>query len=697
MSNSVPNSSSTELEKWDFKTADYREVLTISKKFNVSADLARILCIRNIGNGHLGSLQDFLFPPKSLLTSFEEITDPQHLRAACDRLARALEKKEALMINGDPDADGISGTTILAAGLRTLGFTTHYDFPTRSTEGHGLQPRIIEKAKSLNAKVILTADCGSNNFESTDYAKTLGIDVIVCDHHILGKERPNACAMVNPFMIDHPTADQKLAGAGVCFKFIMALFHSFQVEMPQSFRDYLISIAALGTLSDRMTLLAPINRLLIKKGVQTLQHTPMEGLKALRDMCIEPSDKLNSRAVSLNLVPRLNAPGRIGDPDKGIMDSNIVVDLLLLGRGRKNAEIAQTLMQKFWSVFQLDWANKKAEAEAAVESEAEGRSDLIYSTLYEVEKVNDRRKQLTSNIEDSIEESLRDEVDISGRIIIVKGHNWNPGVIGINADRLRERFLKPVIVLTQETGSDYIRGSVRSIPSINIYRIIEKAGDDFKERTGKHLFELKVKTALGERVIYAFGGHSQACGFTIHKDNLPTFISAVKAEMALLPTEQLQYVYEVIDTLQPQDITISLYTHLDKLDPFGNGFEFPIYALHGCSVGSKPRPFGNKYQKTRTPHVDFQVVFDRHSHNRHHSGRLKAVGFGMWEKFFDLVKVQNIEKFDILFFLELRTPPRRKNRKTKGSTPPPELRLNVVDMRPAVVTEDAVIESVEPI
>jgi len=657
----VYNTESLHRERWHVTEVDQLAVQEYSEKFGLDPLLARLLLVRNIGDGQDEDIWGFINPPENLLTHYTDITSDHDLSNAVTRIVTALREGQKIMVNGDPDADGISGATILVASIRELGGQAFYEFPTRSKEGHGLQPRIVDDSVRLGCRLIITSDCGSKDVESVDYANSQGLDVIICDHHVLGKNLPKCHALVNPHRRSETTFARGLSGAGVSYKLALAVFDAMGITVSSEFMDYLLALVALGTISDRMSFLNPMNRILVREGVRALNATRMEGLRALKEVSRSNYTELKSREIGRTIVPRLNAPGRIGDRDEGIPDSRIVLDLLLIGTGSQNAEKAQQVMEQFSAVLELE---KKGRSVSPAEALGEAAV---------VDEVNEKRKFITSKIEDEIDDLIQTQVDPSvDRIIIIRGRNWNPGVIGIDTDRLKDRFLRPAMILTEYDGSDYIRGSVRSIPTINMYAIIDRVGEKFELANGSPLFQTEVDTQFGKRIINAFGGHAQACGFTLHSKNVPLFLELVRAEMSELPLEQFEYSYEILDTIQFHQINFEIVKKIDTLVPYGQAFEYPIFYLKGCSL-SRGRAFGNKYQEARTPHVEFTVS---ESLNRKggNGRRLDSVGFGLWEKYSSLVNTNPFAPFDIIFFIELV-------KKGRGRQARDMLRLNVLDIR----------------
>jgi len=651
-------------ERWHLAKIDDLKVKALADELGIEFILAKILLARQIGNGSLDEIETFLNPPEELLYQFDKLSSPDQLSQGVRRVKKAIAVREPIMVNGDPDADGISGTTILTCGLRHLGLDVSYEFPVRGREGHGVQVRIIDQCVREGIKLIITTDCGSKDIEAIRYAQDNGIDVIVTDHHILGKELPPALAVINPQCVEGPTHFKALSGASVSLKFIQAIYDYCGEELPEPLFDFMTAVAALGTISDRMSMLDVMNRSIIKHGVKSLAYTKREGLKALKRICGEKEKVIRPRELSRSIVPRLNAPGRIGDKSKGIPDASVVVDLLLIGIGRKNAKKASKVAESFEAVIEMKSAQDKNVAKEAA------------SSATAVDDVNERRKFITNKIEEEIDKYVDSHPEIEKeRISIIQGFNWNAGVIGIDTDRLKERFLRPAIILTKYDHSDYLRGSVRSIPKINMYQILDDVGDEFQQRFGKQLYLNEVSTTEGTRLVNAFGGHSQACGFCLHKDNKDLFISMIREKMLALPEEQFEYSYEIIDKLPFSQLNGKFMSTLDRLVPYGQNFEFPIFYLSSCSL-SRGRAFGNKYQETRLPHVQFKVKeFPKREQNRPLL-EFDAVGFGLWEKYCDLLaNATENSRFDVIFTLE------KNHRRSKRDKYQSEFRLNVLDIR----------------
>ena len=647
-------------QRWSFVDYNDEEINSIKEYYKISQTMSKVL-IHNVGSSNIDEIDAILNPSKDLHTNFDGFCDSEQLEKASKRIRLAQKNNQTIFINGDPDADGISGTSILVAGFRQLGIKCEYVFPIRPLEGHGLQVRIIDLARQANSSLIITTDCGTKDIEAVDYANKHNIDVIITDHHILGSVLPKAYALINPFTVKKKSMFSSIAGCTVSFKFIQCVYAYLKVEMPEYLFEFGLIVSAFGSLSDRVSLKNPLNRLVVKDGVAAFFNSDREGLKALRDISMRSDSTTKPRHLSRTVIPRLNAPGRIGNPEENIPDSTIAVDLLLLGKGKRNKIKANKISEILQSVFSK---NEQEKANAVL--------DNAYQVATDVDSINEKRKLYTAKIGDEMDVLIEDQVNPEkDRIIILQGEDWNSGVIGIDADRLKERFLRPAIILNSKSGSSYVRGSARSIPRIDVYSIIEKVEDIYFAKTGSRLFQMEVISNGENKLVNAFGGHSQACGFTLHKDNVDMFKTMLVEQMNLLKSDEFEYHYDVIDSLQVNQISAKLINDLDAFSPFGQKFEFPIFYMEDCILkGGKV--FGNRYQKSLKKHVNF-LVSGMQSENRQLT--FDAVGFGLWQKFCFVKENSTFDKkIDLIFRVELD--PQSKSKSSKK-----RIRLNVLDIR----------------
>lgn len=652
-------------QRWTFSNIENSLVEKISNSLNIDKLIAKTL-IHNLKTTDKDKLLNTIHPDKNLHYELTDFVPEEQLKNAVKRIREAQSKTEIVFVNGDPDADGIGGTSILVAGLRQLGLETHYKFPIRPTEGHGLQIRIIEQAHEMGAKLIFTADCGTKDIASVEYAKKKGIDVIITDHHILGHTLPKALAIINPYLIKKKTLFHQVAGSTVAYKFIQAVFKEMNKDFPDFLFEFGCIVSALGSISDRVSLQNPLNRLIINDGVEFYKHSDREGIKTLRKLSDRHHLMIKARHLSRTVVPRLNAPGRIGNPEQNIPDAGIVVDLFLLGRGKRNKKKAEAVKKVFKSILSIDNELKKKQQES---NEAD-----VFQVAVDVNNINEKRKYITAKIHDEMESLVESQVNIEeDKVIIIEGKNWNSGVIGIDTDRIKERFLRPAIILTSQEDNHYLRGSCRSIPGINMYKIIDETEQLFQKKYNRMLFcnLIKNKKDKKETLISAFGGHAQACGFTLHKDDKEVFKKIIREKMEAVPHENFEYHYNIIDKIKYSKISTKFIEELDKYGPYGQEYNFPIFYLESVTI-KKGTVFGNKYQTNVKNHVRFLI----NSTDTNNTTTYQAIGFNLWEKYCYIK--ENAPKdasFDLIFTLEID--PKIKSEKPNQS----HIRLNTLDIR----------------
>lgn len=408
----------------------------IGKKFNISPMLARIMVNRNVRESEqirkylYGTMED-LYDPKLLLG----------MEAAVSILVDAIEEKKKIVIASDFDVDGIFSSMILYTAFRRVGGQCYIDTPNRVTEGYGLNKRIVDNAIKEGASVLITCDNGIAALEPVQYAKELGMQVIVTDHHEVpfsmenGKKvyhKPMADVIVNPKQAECGYPFKKLCGAGVTFKLAQVLYAHYQV--PKEEEKILTTYAAIATVADVMDL-EDENRILVKTGLRLLENTSNVGLRALLRVTELEGKKLTAYHIGFVIGPCFNAAGRLETVKRAL-------DLLLC----ENEGEAMTLA-----------TNLKELNETRKEMTEQGT------------------KQAITKIEES---SLKDD-----KVLVVKLENCHESLVGIIAGRLRERYYKPTIVFTQ--GEEGLKGSGRSIPPYNMFEELS-ACKDLLDRFGGH-------------------------------------------------------------------------------------------------------------------------------------------------------------------------------------------------------------------
>lgn len=399
--------------EWQFapqvEDADFTK---IAKKAGLGPEVARLLFERGIQDEE--SLKKFLEP------SLEDLHDPYLLHdmdKAVERIRQAIEEGENILIYGDYDADGMTSASIVKESLEQLGAECRVYLPNRFTDGYGPNASVYKYfIEQEGISLIVTVDNGVAGHEAIELAQSMGVDVIVTDHHSMPKTLPDAYAIVHP---EHPDADypfKQLAGCGVAFKLACALLEEVQVE--------LLDLVAIGTIAD-MVSLTDENRILVQYGLEMLGHTQRIGLQEMLDMAGIAANEVTEETVGFQIAPRLNALGRLDDP-------NPAIDLLTGFDDEEAHEIALMIHQK-----------------------------------------NEERKEIVQ----SIYEEAKTMVDPEKKVQVLAKEGWNPGVLGIVAGRLLEELGQTVIVLNIE--DDRAKGSARSVEAVDIFEALDPHRDLF--------------------------------------------------------------------------------------------------------------------------------------------------------------------------------------------------------------------------
>lgn len=383
-----------------------------AKKLGLEASVANLVYQRGIQTEE--ALRDFLEP------SLDQLHDPYELHdmdKAVTRIRQAIENYEQILVYGDYDADGMTSASIVKEALEQLGAECQVYLPNRFTDGYGPNASVYKYfIENQGISLIVTVDNGVAGHEAIELAQSMGVDVIVTDHHSMPEVLPDAYAIVHP---EHPEAEypfKHLAGCGVAFKLATALLEEVQVE--------LLDLVAIGTIADMVSLTGE-NRILVKYGLSVLKNTQRIGLQELFKIAGIQENEVDEETVGFQIAPRLNALGRLDDPNPAIE--------LLTGFDEEEArDIALMINQK-----------------------------------------NEERKEIVQKIYDE----AKTMVNLNKSVQVLAGEGWNPGVLGIVAGRLLEELHQPVIVLNIENG--LAKGSARSIEVVDIFEALDPHRDLF--------------------------------------------------------------------------------------------------------------------------------------------------------------------------------------------------------------------------
>ncbi|MBF0327987.1 MAG: single-stranded-DNA-specific exonuclease RecJ [Nitrospirae bacterium] len=415
--------------RWVVSRTNSEYVEYLSKSVSVSAPFAQILINRGIKSPQ--ALSAFLDPSVS---KFSDPFDIKGVSTAVERIKLAKSRGERVLIHGDYDADGVSATSIMLEGLRLFGIDAHYFIPNRIAHGYGFGTAGIEKARSINAGIIVTVDCGITSLDAVAAASALGIDVIITDHHEAAKSDsgelliPDSVAVVNPKLELEVRDWSCLSGAGVALKIIQALFQDNREYMHRFF-----DLAAIGTGADVVPVLDD-NRIILKEGLSLIQAGERLGIKAIKDAAGIKPDFFKSSFLPYIVVPRINAAGRIADASE-------VVELLTTSSSSEAERLAV-------------WLNG----------------------------LNIKRQEIEQQVYSEALAMLR-TMDTGRGALVIASEGWHQGVVGIVASRVQEEFNRPAFVLSIENG--VAKGSGRSIPAFDMHSGLFQCKDMLK-RFGGH-------------------------------------------------------------------------------------------------------------------------------------------------------------------------------------------------------------------
>ena len=411
-------------KKWECYNLDNEKVEELVKKRHITNLLASILVNRGIIDGE--KINVFLNPTRK--DFYNPFLMPD-MEIAVKRIVKAIENKEKIMIYGDYDADGITSITVLKKYLNEIGLKTGEYIPNRLNEGYGLNKDAISKIYNDGYKLMITVDCGISGLEEVDYANSLGMEIIITDHHEPAEKLPEAIAVIDAKRKDNKYPFNQLAGVGVVFKLIQAISTELKLEE----KEYLkyLDLVCIGTISDIVPLVDE-NRVIAKLGLKLIEKTKNIGLKTLLN--IADLKKIDSTAISFGVAPRINACGRMGFQEEALQ-------LFLTEDSGEATKIAKRLVQ----------FNQERQA---------------------------KEKQIFEEVIEKIEKDNKDK-----KCIVLAEENWHHGIIGIVASKITEIYYKPSILICLE--GDKGKGSGRSVPGFDLYTALTKCSD-YIEKFGGH-------------------------------------------------------------------------------------------------------------------------------------------------------------------------------------------------------------------
>lgn len=525
------------MQKWRVysKKADFD---AIGSRFNIDPVTARIIRNRDV--------TDMENVDMYLNGTLDRLRDPMMMKdmdKAVSVIASSIRDNKHIRIIGDYDIDGICSIYILFKGLKICGADVDYEVPDRITDGYGINENLIKQAYEDGVEVIITCDNGIAAASQIDYANELGMTVVITDHHDVPYEEtdngrryiiPKAAAVVDPKQNDCRYPFKMLCGAGIAYKFIDCMVKEFQTG--DSVMSELLQFAAIATVGDIVDLLDE-NRIIVKEGLKLIANTENYGLNALMAVTGVSRESINAYHIGFVLGPCLNASGRLDSAKRAL--KMLVTD-------------------------------DRAEAERHAG---------------ELKDLNEERKKLTSEAVDKAVDMVENSSLKDDRVLVIFLPECHESIAGIVAGRIREKYYKPVIVLTR--GEQEAKGSARSIESYNMFEKLSECKDLFTR----------------------FGGHPMAAGLSLPEENIPEFRGRINEHCNLSEEDLTETVW--IDVPMPLEyINEKLILELGGLEPFGKANPKPVFADKNISIRNI-RAIGKDKQYTRmTIAKDSGIVID---------------------------------------------------------------------------------------
>lgn len=535
---------------WLFRHHDPTAISRLSKELKLSPLVAQVLIARGLTTAE--DARAFLSARLS------DLLDPSRLPGindAADRVVAAVQDQRRITIYGDYDVDGVTATSVLWHCLSLAGATVDYYIPCRMEEGYGLNSEALRQLHEEDStRLLISVDCGIASVSEAEVAEQLGLDLIITDHHHIGETLPTASCLVHPRLpgTDYPFGD--LCGVGVAFKLAWAVCQRLGDGKKASprMREFLksaVGLTAIGTVADVVPLLDE-NRVIVRYGLQSIKDNPPMGLQALIAVSkLEEKPQLTAEDIGFGLAPRINAAGRLGQ-------ARLAVELLTTSDPERAVALAEY-----------------------------------------VDKLNNNRKTVERRIFKAAKEQIEEHPEWEEHAtLVLANHDWHPGVIGIVASRVAERYEKPVVLIAlRDDGTG--QGSARSWAGFDLYSGI----------------------AACQECLLGFGGHKAAAGVRIEAGRVDEFRTALANYAAThhAPNEE-DLALKVDAEVLLSEVTRRAVQELDHLGPFGEANPLPRFAATNVELVEPPRTMGEGNR-----HLSIRI--------RQHSTVLRAVAFGRGE------------------------------------------------------------------
>lgn len=550
---------STSKFKWTFLNhINETDLKTFSEEINVPTSLGRVLMNRGILS--FDSAKHFFRPVPNLMHDPFLMKD---MDKAVNRLIHAFQQGEGIMVYGDYDVDGTTGTATIYSFFRDIKANIFYYINDRIKEGYGIAFSGIDWAADQGVKVIVSVDCGITAVKQAEYCKSKGIDLIICDHHTVGNQIPDALAILNPKQPDCHYPFDELCGCGVGFKLIQGF--SQKLNLDRSIAEKYLDFVAVAIAADIVPLINE-NRILARMGLDIIQNSPRPCWLAMEQKTGLKISTVNSSQIVFSIGPRINAVGRLGDAKRAVQ-----------------MMIASTV-------------EEAAGFAAILEEENHNRRAIDEDTFIDATYVADQ--YLKSH---------------SGNSIALHNENWHPGVIGIVASRLVEKFYRPTVMMTTIDG--VAKGSARSINGFDVYEAIKACED----------------------TVIQFGGHKYAAGLSIQLDKVGEFQRKFDQVVTQTLNEELLIQEIQIDTpIDLNDIDQRFWKILKQFQPHGPNNMRPVFYANDIELVGYPSIVGKG-------HLKFKV-------KQRNSTPFDVIGYNL-ETFYPALSQQK-RKFEMIFGVE---------------------------------------------
>lgn len=538
----------------------------ISDELSVSIPIAQLLINRGYptvedAEKFLGKREEMFYNPFDLIDMDKTV----------ERILAAIERNEKIVIYGDYDVDGVTSVSILYLYLQEKGANVSYYIPCRNGEGYGMSSQAVQKLADDKIDLIITVDTGITAHEETEFAKSLGIDVVITDHHECRSVLPGAYSIVNPRRLDCGYPFKDLAGVGVVFKLLCALecISRPNAKMADCVRDICVAYAdlvAIGTVADVMPI-KDENRLIVSYGLKILEEIMRPGIEELvdasskntdykpniRDTNVKnrPKKKISSGFIGYTIAPRINAAGRISN-------ASIAVELFLT-KDR----------------------------------------DRAYDLSMQLCEINRKRQIEENKIADEAYAKIMAEHDLENEcILVLDDEKWHHGIIGIVASRVTEKFGCPSILISFEGGYE---------DTVNK----EISPDDIGKGSGRSVKGMNLVKALSccDDLLIKYGGHELAAGLTINRKMLPEFKQRINEHAKkCFHNAEIESTIDVDCELIPADVTMKLATELYGLEPYGVSNPVPVFVMYDMQISEIVPVGGGRHTRIGLKNVNFSVV-----------------------------------------------------------------------------------------